>query len=85
MSPHGRYHYTNGYNPPAVIATAIGAAVAMVPVLWTGGPGMHTAAQYSWFIGMGLGFLVYRFLAPRMHVAQRSRIGETADADPVPA
>ncbi|HEX8347804.1 MAG TPA: NCS1 family nucleobase:cation symporter-1 [Actinoplanes sp.] len=90
MSPRGRYHYHKGYNPPAIIATAIGAAIAMVPVLWTGGPGMHTAAQYSWFIGMGLGFLVYRLLAPRMHVAERSRVGEPADpdpadADPVPA
>ena len=31
--------------------------VAMVPVLWIGGPGMHTTAQYSWFIGCGLGFV----------------------------
>ena len=38
----------------------IGAAVAVVPVLLASAvPGMHTAAQYSWFIGMGLGFVVY--------------------------
>ncbi|MBM2615362.1 NCS1 family nucleobase:cation symporter-1 [Actinoplanes sp. LDG1-06] len=69
MSPEGRYHYKKGYNPPAIIATATGAVIAMIPVLWTGGPGMHTTAQYSWFIGMGLGFLTYMVLARRSRVA----------------
>ena len=73
MAPEGRYFYRKGYNPPAIIATAAGAVVAMVPVLWTGGPGMHTTAQYSWFIGMALGFVVYLALAPRMRVRERSR------------
>jgi NCS1 family nucleobase:cation symporter-1 len=77
MSPEGRYFYRKGYNPPAVIATAVGAAVAMIPVLWKSGPGMATTAQYSWFIGMGLGLVVYLVLAPRMHVATRSRIEES--------
>jgi NCS1 family nucleobase:cation symporter-1 len=70
----GRYFYRKGYNPPAVIATALGAVLAMVPVLWTGGPGMATLSQYSWFIGMGIGLGAYRVLAPRMGVAARSRI-----------
>jgi NCS1 family nucleobase:cation symporter-1 len=76
MSPEGRYWYRKGYNPPAIIATAIGAIVAMVPVLWTDGPGMHTTAQYSWFIGMALGFGSYLLLAPRMQVLSRSRVLE---------
>ncbi|WP_433616295.1 NCS1 family nucleobase:cation symporter-1 [Dactylosporangium sp. CA-139114] len=63
MSPDGKYWYRKGYNPPALIATAAGAVVAVVPVLWSGGPGMHTTAQYSWFIGMALGLLVYLGLA----------------------
>jgi NCS1 family nucleobase:cation symporter-1 len=79
MSPEGRYFYRNGYNPPAIIATAVGAAVAMVPVLWTNGPGMATTAQYSWFIGMALGLVVYRVLAPRMRVVARSRIEEAVN------
>src|ERR1700710_2945725 len=37
MKPEGRYYYKKGVNPAAVIATAAGAVVAMVPVLWTGG------------------------------------------------
>jgi NCS1 family nucleobase:cation symporter-1 len=76
MDPAGRYYYKKGYNPSAIIATAIGAVIAMIPVLWTGGPGMHTTAQYSWFIGCGLGFAVYMALAPRLGVATMSRIDE---------
>jgi len=78
MAPEGRYFYRNGYNPPALIATAVGAVVAMVPVLWTDGPGMHTTAQYSWFIGMALGFVVYLALARRMRVLTRSRVLDEA-------
>jgi NCS1 family nucleobase:cation symporter-1 len=74
MSPTARYWYSRGYNPAALIATAVGAVIAMVPVLWTGGPGMKDAAQYSWFIGMGLGFVTYRLLALRFRVAELSRV-----------
>ncbi len=77
MSPEGRYHYYKGYNPAAIIATAVGAVVAMIPVLWTNGPGMHTTAQYSWFIGMGLGFVVYHVLAPQFRIATLSRVEDT--------
>jgi len=52
ISPEGSYWYTRGVNPPAVVATVIGAAAAIVPVLWTTGPGMTIAVQYTWFIGM---------------------------------
>ena len=69
MDPKARYWYRKGYNPPAIVATAVGAVVAVVPVLWAGGPGMHTTAQYSWFIGMGLGFLVHLALTRRTRTA----------------
>ncbi|HTJ32589.1 MAG TPA: NCS1 family nucleobase:cation symporter-1 [Dactylosporangium sp.] len=69
MSPDGPYWYRRGYNPPALIATGIGAVVAVVPVLWTHGPGMHTTAQYSWFIGMGVGLAGYLALARRFGAA----------------
>jgi NCS1 family nucleobase:cation symporter-1 len=65
LSPAGKYWYRKGYNPRAIIATAVGAAVAMVPVLWTDGPGMKTTAQYTWFIGMALGFAVFAVISPR--------------------
>ncbi|MGF7235538.1 MAG: NCS1 family nucleobase:cation symporter-1 [Frankia sp.] len=74
MKESGTYFYRKGINPPAVIATAVGAVVAMVPVLvptsavsW-----MDTAAQYSWFIGMGLGLTVYYALARRSTVTATS-------------
>jgi NCS1 family nucleobase:cation symporter-1 len=59
MSPGGRYWYRGGYHPPAIIATAMAAAIAMVPVLWTHGPGMTIAVQYTWFIGMAVGLGIY--------------------------
>ncbi|GAA3299137.1 NCS1 family nucleobase:cation symporter-1 [Dactylosporangium vinaceum] len=65
LDPGGRYYYRKGYNPPALIATVVGAVIAVVPVLWSSGPGMHTTAQYSWFIGMGVGLLTYLALAYR--------------------
>ena len=72
MSTTGSYWYSKGYNPNAIIATAVGAAVAMFPVLAKGVTGMHTAAQYSWFIGCGLGFVVYYLLAARTAAAGKA-------------
>jgi nucleobase:cation symporter-1, NCS1 family len=65
LSPSGRYHYRKGYHPQAIIATAVGAAVALVPVLWTNGPGMHEAGQYTWFIGMLLALAIYSVIGRR--------------------
>jgi nucleobase:cation symporter-1, NCS1 family len=59
LSPRGRYWYSHGYNPPAIVATVVGAAIAVVPVLWSNGPGMTAAVQYTWFIGMIIAFAVY--------------------------
>jgi len=80
MSEKGAYWYRKGYNPAAVIATVAGAGVAVIPVLFNDAPGMHTAAQYSWFIGCGLGFAVYHLLATRTRFAVR--VAEPATATP---
>lgn len=69
MEPTGSYWYRKGVNPIAVIATAVGAVVAMIPVLV---PGMTDVAQYSWFIGMLLGLGIYRVFAPRSAVTMQS-------------
>ena len=76
MAPEGRYWYRKGVNPAAVVATAAGAVIAMIPVLWTHGPHMHTIAQYAWFIGMGCGLLVYLALVPVFKIKEQSRVGE---------
>ncbi|MCW2688125.1 MAG: hypothetical protein JWR37_3015 [Mycobacterium sp.] len=68
MSKAGTYWYTKGYNPKAVVATIVSAMVAMFPVLFGDLAGMTTAAQYSWFIGCGLGFGVYWVLMRRAPV-----------------
>jgi nucleobase:cation symporter-1, NCS1 family len=66
MAESGKYWYTKGYNKVAVIATVAGAVLAALPVLLAGSVyGMHTAAQYSWFIGCGVALGLYRVLAVR--------------------
>ncbi|MFX0574789.1 NCS1 family nucleobase:cation symporter-1 [Nocardia nepalensis] len=69
LSDAGTYWYRKGYNPAAIIATAVGAIVAVIPVLAKDVTGMYTAAQYSWFIGCGLGFVTYYLLATRTRLA----------------
>jgi NCS1 family nucleobase:cation symporter-1 len=66
MSKTANYWYKKGYNPVAVVATVVGAVLAMIPVL-TGGSyaTMAAAAQYSWFIGCGVGFALFYLLATR--------------------
>ena len=57
MSKTANYWYKGGYNPVAVVATVVGAILAMAPVLLGGIVfGMAGASQYSWFIGCGVAF-----------------------------
>ncbi|MEC3919774.1 NCS1 family nucleobase:cation symporter-1 [Nocardia sp. CDC160] len=65
MAEAGKYWYRGGFNPVAVIATVVGAIAAVFPVLAKDVYGMHTAAQYSWFIGCGLALVIYYGLATR--------------------
>jgi NCS1 family nucleobase:cation symporter-1 len=65
MAPSGSYYYRKGYHPAAIIATVLGAALAVIPVLWSHGPGMTTVVQYTWFIGMGVALLCYLIIGRR--------------------
>lgn len=56
MSPEGRYWYKNGFNPNAIGATIAGAVLAASTVFI---PPLQGAASYAWFIGCGMGLLVY--------------------------
>ena len=74
MEPTGKYWYSKGFNPPAVIATVVAGAVAMLTVV-VPSSAVHwvtTAGEYSWFIGMGLGLAVYFLLASRSPVTATS-------------
>ncbi|MFD4460770.1 NCS1 family nucleobase:cation symporter-1 [Nocardia sp. NPDC058480] len=75
MSEQGTYYYTKGYHPAAIIATAVAAVIAVFPVLANSLPGMHTAAQYSWFIGCGIGFVVYYLLTGARRAAAAEEVG----------
>ncbi len=72
MNPGGRYFYKKGVNPKAVLATVVGGVIALAIVLTPVEP-FKTIANFSWFIGAGLGFLVY-FL-----ISRSSRDGYAAD------
>jgi nucleobase:cation symporter-1, NCS1 family len=52
----GRYQYTNGWNMPAVIATVVGAGVALLGAFWEP---MKPIYDFSWFVGFGLAGSIY--------------------------
>jgi len=47
----GAYRYTNGWNIPAVIATAVGAITALLRAFWEP---LAPIYDWSWFVGFGL-------------------------------
>ncbi len=62
MKPTGRYWYANGYNPAAVMAII---PSALVPIVCAFAPGLSALANFTWFIGVGLGFCLYTVLMRR--------------------
>ena len=66
MSPNGRYWYSNGYNKCAVMAVI---PSALVPALCAVVPALAVIANFTWFIGVGLGFGSYILLMRRMPAA----------------
>lgn len=60
MSPAGRYWFDKGYNRTAIKALV---PAALVPMLCVFVPAFHAAANYAWFIGMGLGFVLHALLS----------------------
>ncbi len=73
LDEDGAYHYKRGYNPAAIYTTVI-AAVSALAVVFV--PGLNRLDDYSWFIGCGVGFLVYSLIAPRMGVGERQLVGK---------
>jgi NCS1 family nucleobase:cation symporter-1 len=71
MSPSGRYWYRGGFNPNAVwtlvLAGAVSVASALVPgwVVDAGGPSLTWIGNYSWFVGCGLGLVLFWALEKR--------------------
>jgi NCS1 family nucleobase:cation symporter-1 len=59
MSPSGRYWYQNGYNTAAIAALVPSAAI---PALCVVVPALSGLANFTWFIGVGLGYTLYSYL-----------------------
>jgi NCS1 family nucleobase:cation symporter-1 len=59
LKPNGQYRYSNGYNPKAIWALV---PAALIPLLCVLVPTLQAAANYAWFIGMGVGFAAYALL-----------------------
>ncbi len=62
MSSSGKYWYSNGYNPAAVKAII---PAALVPILCAVIPALSILANFTWFIGVALGFCLYTVLMRR--------------------
>ncbi|KAF1023826.1 MAG: putative allantoin permease [Paracidovorax wautersii] len=62
MAPGGAYWYRKGYNPRA-LATLVPSA--LIPIACVLIPSWRGAANYSWFIGMALGLVIYTLLSRR--------------------
>ncbi|HEY2022376.1 NCS1 family nucleobase:cation symporter-1 [Paraburkholderia sp.] len=60
VEPNGTYWYRNGVNYRAVAALLPAALIAVICVMV---PGLDGCANFSWFIGAGLGAVFYRALA----------------------
>ena len=60
MEAAGTYHYRNGVNPAAVIATAVSALIGVGIVFGVANP---TVAAFSWFVGAALGFGLHTVLS----------------------
>jgi len=56
MDHKGAYWYTNGYNPRAIMALIPSAIVPIICVLT---PSLGGFANFTWFIGMGCGLVIY--------------------------
>jgi NCS1 family nucleobase:cation symporter-1 len=73
MDPAGRYWFRNGFNPNAVIAVIAAGVPAIVSValpkllLDLGGTSTDATwiGNYSWFLGCGLGFVIFWWLERR--------------------
>ena len=54
-SPHGAYHYRNGWNPVAVISVIAASVIPISVVLF----GTAYQASFTWFIGAAAGLVFY--------------------------
>ncbi|MFW2002288.1 NCS1 family nucleobase:cation symporter-1 [Acinetobacter ursingii] len=71
INPQGEYWYQNGYNPKAIAALI---PAAIIPILCVLLPQLHALANFSWFIGMFAGLIIYSLISVKQSVKIRSLI-----------
>jgi len=71
----GVYTYFKGWNWRAVVATLLGVGLAIIG-RWV--PAFATLYQYAWFVGFGVGFLLYVALMKVMPVRTSELAAATA-------
>lgn len=71
VNPHGKYWYQNGYNPKAIAALI---PAAIIPILCVLLPQLHALANFSWFIGMFVGLIIYSLISLKQSVKVKSII-----------
>lgn len=59
LDSKGLYWYKNGYNHSAFYALI---PASLIPILCVLLPQLSALTNFTWFIGMGFGFVIYRFL-----------------------
>ncbi|EXG81496.1 NCS1 family nucleobase:cation symporter-1 [Cryptosporangium arvum] len=64
MRRDGTYHYVKGYNPVAIVATAVAAVIGVLVVFLASAD----VAAFSWFIGAGIAFALYLGLKSQIPV-----------------
>lgn len=69
MSPTGTYWYDGGYNRAAIYSVI---PSALVPVLCAVIPALGSVANFSWFIGVALGFSIYVVLMRKRAAAAKA-------------
>lgn len=68
-TPQGRYWYSKGFNPKAIIALVPSVTVCLIISFI---PSLHEVANFSWFIGVFLSLSGYRWLARREKVPMKA-------------
>ncbi|AYG02820.1 NCS1 family nucleobase:cation symporter-1 [Gryllotalpicola protaetiae] len=81
LNPWGKYFYKKGFNPNAIIATAIGAAIGLPIVLV---PALGSAVgDYSWFIGCAVGLVAY-WVAEKLNPIVAPTLAEAPQSAEIP-
>lgn len=74
VSPKGTYYFTRGVNMRAVIALAVSSIAALILAF---NPALHAVSAFAWFIGSGLGAIVY------LAIAKRGEVHEDVSGEPI--